>query len=334
MRVFLYEFITAGGLVREPLPESLAREGELMARALARDLAAVPGVEVWMSRDPRLAPAPEAVRTLHPASGEEPMDAYARMLAECDAAWPVAPETGGVLETLSRITLTQGKTLLGSRPDAVAVTASKRAAAEALAAAGIASPPVFRGTELLPAIAGAWVVKPDDGAGCADTRRAPDSKTAATWLALRRGEALIAQPWIDGDALSISALFSRGKASLLSINRQHLAVRDGRVALAGLAVNALRDKDGLFERVANAVARAFPGLWGYAGIDLVDTAAGPVVIEVNPRLTTSYCALREALGINVAARVLELLDEGTLPDAPTPGEGRPIEIALQSEHAH
>jgi tyramine---L-glutamate ligase len=334
VRVFLYEFITGGGLIREPLPESLAREGDLMARALARDLAAVPGVEVWMSRDPRLATTPEAVRTVHPASGEEPMAAYARMLAECDAAWPVAPETGGVLETLSRIALAQGKTLLGSRPDAVAITASKHATAEALASAGIASPQVFRDSDPLPAIAGAWVVKPDDGAGCTDTLRAPDSETAAAWLARRRGEPLVAQPWIDGDALSVSALFSRGQAGLLSINRQHLAVRDGRVALAGLTVNALRDQDGRFVRVANAVARAFPGLWGYAGIDLVDTAVGPVVIEINPRLTTSYCALREALGINVAARVLDLLDDGTLPDAPSPGEGRPVEIALEAEHAY
>lgn len=34
------------------------------------------------------------------------------------------------------------------------------------------------------------------------------------------------------------------------------------------------------------------------------TDAGPVVIEVNPRLTTSYCALAEALDVNPAGAIL------------------------------
>jgi predicted ATP-grasp superfamily ATP-dependent carboligase len=46
-------------------------------------------------------------------------------------------------------------------------------------------------------------------------------------------------------------------------------------------------------------------LWGYVGVDLVLADAGPIVLEINPRLTTSYCGLRDALGINPAALVLD-----------------------------
>ena len=201
MKIFAYEFITGGGLAGEPLPPGLAREGELMAGALARDLGDVPGVEVWMSRDPRLPPL-AGVRTLRPAADETPLAAYRRMIRDCDAAWPVAPETGGVLEALSRATLECGKALLGPRPAAVAIAASKRATAALLASRGIAAAPAFRDGEPLPDIPGRWVVKPDDGAGSTDTFLWPDRARAAEWLAAR-GPGFIAQPWIEGDALSL-----------------------------------------------------------------------------------------------------------------------------------
>ena len=49
-----------------------------------------------------------------------------------------------------------------------------------------------------------------------------------------------------------------------------------------------------------------PGLWGYAGVDLIVSDQGPVVLEVNPRLTTSYAGLSQALNMNVAEKILAL----------------------------
>jgi predicted ATP-grasp superfamily ATP-dependent carboligase len=330
MKIFAYEFITGGGLARAPLPRSLAREGELMARALVRDLGALPGVEVWVSRDPRLPPLAGA-RNLRPEAGEEPLRAYRRLVRSADAAWPVAPETGGMLEALSRATLEAGVALLGSRPEAVAVAASKRATGRCLAAWGIPAVPAFRHGDPLPDLPGPWVVKPDDGAGSTDTLLWPDRPRAAEWLAAR-GDGFIAQPWIEGEALSLSALFAGGEALLLTVNRQHLAVNSGRVYLESLTVHAQADTDGRFRRLAEDVARALPGLWGYAGIDLVDTPAGALVVEVNPRLTTSWCALREALALNPAALVLQLLETGRLPPLPA-AAAHPVEIPVEAEIA-
>jgi predicted ATP-grasp superfamily ATP-dependent carboligase len=47
-----------------------------------------------------------------------------------------------------------------------------------------------------------------------------------------------------------------------------------------------------------------PGLWGYCGVDFIETPEGPVVVEINPRLTMSYVGLRDATGINPAELVL------------------------------
>jgi predicted ATP-grasp superfamily ATP-dependent carboligase len=53
------------------------------------------------------------------------------------------------------------------------------------------------------------------------------------------------------------------------------------------------------------------------------------VLEVNPRLTTSYAGLRDALGINPARLVLDLLHEREQPFAPIP-RGRAIEVNVRN----
>ena len=58
------------------------------------------------------------------------------------------------------------------------------------------------------------------------------------------------------------------------------------------------------ERVASAIANAIPDLWGYVGVDFVDTDEGPVVLEINPRLTTSYLGYRALTQDNLAERIL------------------------------
>ena len=91
-------------------------------------------------------------------------------------------------------------------------------------------------------------------------------------------------------------------------------IHDGtRFSYRGGVVGAFEAARPEFERIANGVAKALPGLFGYAGIDVIVTEQGPVVLEVNPRLTTSYVGLGEALGCNVVALVLDLAAGKPLP---------------------
>ncbi|MGH8522453.1 MAG: ATP-grasp domain-containing protein, partial [Gammaproteobacteria bacterium] len=53
------------------------------------------------------------------------------------------------------------------------------------------------------------------------------------------------------------------------------------------------------------ILEAVPGLRGYIGIDLVITASGPIVMEINPRLTEAYVGLRQSLRFNPAAPVVD-----------------------------
>jgi predicted ATP-grasp superfamily ATP-dependent carboligase len=246
-------------------------------------------------------------------------------LSRCDAAWPIAPETGGILERLCQDVESAGIALLTCPSAAVRLAASKLATALRLSEFGLPVVPTFPLSTWKPAHDIAFVIKPDDGAGCEGARIIHDLSQSPLPAEL---QAWIAQPLIEGESLSLSALFAAGRARLLSVNRQRIQQSDGGFTLRGCEVNALADPKGDWQALAASVARALPELWGYAGIDLILTAGGPVILEINPRLTTSYAGLRQATGENPAALTLDLYQTGRLP-APRGQVGEAVEVLLE-----
>jgi tyramine---L-glutamate ligase len=329
VKVFVCEFITGGGMATQPLPPSLRSEGERMLRALADDLIELPGTEVTVGRDPRLPRLNHPICNLTPAPGEDFMGFFGRAASNADAVWPVAPESGGALERLGRAVLRRRKLLLNSDPCAVRVCASKRRTCAALKRTRVPAVPTYHAAARVPAMPGPWVVKPDDGAGCMDVHLVPDYRAARNALSVKEPGRFVVQPWIEGDALSLSLLCAGSHASLLACNRQHLKVLDGRIVLAGITVNVLIDATGTLARIGERIAQAIPGLWGYVGVDLVIGREGPLVVEINPRLTTSYCGLKRSLGINAAALVLDL-HRSARPAPIRPKHTRPTEIRLHA----
>jgi predicted ATP-grasp superfamily ATP-dependent carboligase len=312
LRVFVCEFVTGGGLAGRPLPPGLCREGDMMLRALVKDLAELPGLEVAVTRDRRL-PAPGLPCTVSWVdAGADPWALWHAAMAGADAVWPIAPETEGLLARLSDLVAASERILLGSRPEAVRLTTSKRRTAEHLAAQGVAVVPTFALAAALadglPAADAGWVVKPDDGAGAEDTLLFRSAAALQSWAkATPDIGRFVVQPYLPGRPTSLSLLCGDGRAALLSCNVQDVRLEDDRFRYCGGIVGGAEDSRAAYSPAATAVAAAIPGLWGYVGVDLVDTADGPVVLEVNPRLTTSYAGLRQALGGNPAAMVMELL---------------------------
>ena len=310
-RILVYEHITGGGMLDDPRMSALAPEGEVMVRALVDDLMAIPDVEVAVLRDFRLSPD-LPVRT-HIVRAGEFNTVIRQALQECDAVWPTAPETDGILLRITGRILECGRTLLGTRPDAIAIAASKRATATVLGRAGIAVVPVYSSENDVPADMREIVAKPDDGAGCQDTLLFANREDLRTRMRARTGSPVVFQPYIRGEARSLSVLCCDGRARLLACNRQRVELENGAFRFGGVSVNAVTDEGGCYAALAVDIARALPGLWGYCGVDFIETDAGPIVLEVNPRLTTSYAGLHRATGINPAQLVLELpgsLDAG------------------------
>lgn len=309
----------------------------MMLNALVDDLTRLASVEVLVSRDPRIGCAPRGVDCMSPKPGEDPFFAFARGVRQCDAVWPIAPETGGVLEELSRIVVDEGRLLLGSEPETVAIAASKSRTVAVLDEAGVDCVPTFTDPARVTPLPGPWVIKPDDGAGCADACVVASWQDARGWLDARAGEGFVAQPWCDGASLSLSIICQDGESLLLSCNQQHLRRQDSRIELEGITVNARGDGSGIYAGLAHRIAAVLPGLGGYVGVDLISTETGPVVLEINPRLTTSYCGLRDALGVNPAELVMAAARRLGSLAAPVSAQARAlraVKVDLVRRHVH
>ncbi|MDF1585561.1 ATP-grasp domain-containing protein [Marinimicrococcus flavescens] len=306
LRVAIIEWITGGGCLGEPLPPGLAAEGRLMADGLAGELVEG-GCGVMLCRDPRAGPVQHGVETFPVQGPRPPWRLWERALAGCDLFWPIAPETGGALEALARLGRRHGGAVVASDSASLRITASKRRTSHVLRQAGLPAVETVPAGAPWPASAAGWVVKPDDGAGALGVRRVRGR------CALPEEEAagLVVQPWLPGAPSSLSLLCAAGKARLLACNRQLVRERpDGSLAFEGVEVGGAEERRVVLEPLAMAIAAALPGLFGPVGVDLVDGPQGPVVLEINPRLTTAWVGLAAALGRPPGPLVLDLLRRG------------------------
>jgi predicted ATP-grasp superfamily ATP-dependent carboligase len=309
MRIFVFEYITGGGMLGAALPYSLAKEGDLMLRALVSDLLELEDVELIVTRDARLEKPdiPVEFRILH-ADDDFP-SIWQECIESADAVWPIAPENFRILEHISEAVIRQEKLLLNSSPEAVKTAASKIATSKLLEESGVVVVPTYRPEEGLPDRKGSWVLKPDDGVGCQGTsicRDRDDLYRQYDRLPIDRPH--VAQPFVYGDSASLNMLVHRGEVFLLSINRQRVAITDNGFVLLGCVVNGLVGQKVMFQRIGQDIVDAMPGLWGHIGVDMMDTGEGFQVLEVNPRLTTSYVGLKESTGVNLAGLTLGLLN--------------------------
>ncbi len=295
-RVWVVEYLSGGGDFHG---DALLRMGVSMRDAMVADLLRVEGCNVTAATCARASVLPHGAVGVQAHAGESPAEFVARESAAHDAVWVVAPETEGLLSSLQRSI--EPARWLGCDAASIALTSSKRATIERLAAHGVLTP---RALARDPSTR-RWVTKPDDGAGAADILLHADLSAARDQAA----PSVVIEPWIEGAAMSLSLLCRRSSFELLSVNRQQISIDgQGRVSFEGVAIDrqaATGSQGAEFERIAREVVRAIPGLRGFVGIDLVwHEGRGPVVIEVNPRVTCAYVGLSAALGRNLAAELL------------------------------
>ena len=309
MRHFIFEFITGGGLAGQPLPQSLRQEGAQMAKALVNDLLAAGHKAITLARDQRWTWQRAGIRQRVVSGPTGP--ALRAGLADCDCGWLIAPETDHQLASLTRLFEAPGRLYPGCPAVAVGLAGSKSRTLAALAGAGA---PVIQSAWLgdgkPPQSNSGWVIKPDAGAGGDGCRFIADQVGLA---ALRQDRDCIIQPWLQGESVSLSLLVYRSDFRILGCNRQYM--RD-RFRLQAIGVNECLPLLPDLAPIAARIVRALPGLRGYIGVDLLHTAGGLIVLEVNPRFTTAYAGLSRSLGVNVAAAILDTLLNEKLPDIP------------------
>lgn len=319
MKLFIYEHITSGALINEALPASLAHEGDVMLQSIVQDLLTSGHTSLTTLRDHRLPALNFAgLRCFVVNSYQDFCHRWQHALNDYDLFLIIAPETDGQLLTLHHQVRESGKIALGCSLTAIEICSDKLKTAASLQAANIATPETWRAGDWLKLseTIGRWLVKPRDGAGCLDTLRFETTAQTRHYLAqlpTQQRQKTIVQPFIEGDAISISLYVNdQDSFELLSINHQHINIDNQQLTLTGVTVNSVPETL-LSIKQANALCRkliqAIPGLQGFVGVDVILQSQQPVVIEINPRLTTAYAGLSAAKGSNMAEYIVSTMSQ-------------------------
>lgn len=292
-----------------------------MRDALLRDLKALEAYQLITMDDARLTPSDLTDESIA-VHQDQFKQVFLNTLQTVDYVWLIAPETSGILLDLSQLCyeaekVEQGPKFIGSGFDTMLIGTSKTLCYEALRGARIHTLPVHAGEDLLnetyfnsiqSSAKQAWVAKPEDGAGCEGIRFFDSLQELRSWLQKdNRYLNYLAQPYQPGIAASLSMLCRNGKAWLLSVNTQQVVIEDSQFKLKGVRVNAIKNDWQRFETIARKIAQMLPDALGYIGVDvIIDADQNKIfVLEINPRLTTSYVGLSKGMKINPAKLILD-----------------------------
>ena len=91
---------------------------------------------------------------------------------------------------------------------------------------------------------------------------------------------------------------------IISCNEQLLKFEDNQVYQIGLIMGGLESyRDQINE--LGKICKYFPNLFGYIGVDIVQSKDDWKVIEINPRFTSSYIGLERAYGKEIINKITE-----------------------------
>jgi predicted ATP-grasp superfamily ATP-dependent carboligase len=293
------------------LPNIVA-EGRAMLEALAADAAKDAALDVTVLADPeRPVALPRGVLEREVPAGREVESLVAAARAH-DWTVIVAPETDGILASRVAAARAAGARVLAPSAAFIDIAADKQATVNALAVAGV---PVPAGRTLAPGepvpvgFRMPAVRKDRASVGCDGVQIVRDSNVAPAAKSARL------EAFVAGTPVGVSCVCGPEEVIVLPPMRQRFTTGDaprytGSDLLAdpGLA----RRAEGLARRAVAAVDRAAGGhgASGWVGVDMIlgvrDDGRADRVLEVNPRLTTSFVALAARSGTSIVRTMLAL----------------------------
>ncbi|WP_309492562.1 ATP-grasp domain-containing protein [Candidatus Hecatella orcuttiae] len=331
MKVFVFEYAAGGGFAGEVIPSEILCDGYGMFKAFISDLKSL-GCQVAVTLDRRLKTARSLLRVDEAVFIQSPQElnfAVRKLSAAADAALVIAPETRNALGEAVETMEEGGCQSLNCPSGTVKKFQRKSAVYEVLRKAGVKVPKTVKAKvqdgckgleKAVEAVGFPAVVKPDQEAGCTGLSLIHRKEDVASALEKTVKEAhaslLLVQEYLKGASASVSLLCSGKDLKPLSLNKQWITLGRPSSAshyLGGFTPYAPPLKEAALKEAVKA-ARALAPLRGYVGVDLVLTPHGPVVVDINLRLTASYLGVRKILEENPAALLLGSAFHGRLPE--------------------
>jgi predicted ATP-grasp superfamily ATP-dependent carboligase len=331
LRLLVYEYVSGGGFADAPIPVGVLSEGFGMLRTLISDFKAA-GHYVTATLDSRLAKLnpPIGADCIVPVfSSREVQAAIRKVSASADAAYVIAPETEGILQSLVKSVEQMGVASLNCPASAIGKVVDKTVLYEFLKKLGVPTPETITFSvadgvaEVKRAILGRLrfplMFKPSNDVSCCGLSVVRNESQVAGAVGKIKRESsskrFLVQELIKGAAASVSLVSTGSEALPISLNRQDLTIGapDKTSSYRGGFVPFDHPLRHSAFAVAEKIVKSFRNLKGYVGVDLVLTEEEAVAIEVNPRLTTSYIGLRRVVNFNVAEAILNAVSKRKLP---------------------
>lgn len=320
MRIFISEYVCSGAWPGNVIvPTSLLAEGQAMLTALLQDVAQCEAWQCVTTWDGRLGPAStlrgmlgcDAVDIVEVAGPAEEAEVFARLCDQCDASYVIAPEVEDILADRCVTARSHKARCLNHSQELIALAADKWATYEWCRSHDVPTIPTQRigpKTRLSNTATGA-VIKPRKGAGCLAIDVRHGSSDDNSYRDFPLDGSFLLQPRMNGRALSVAAIMHDADSlDVLPIAEQRLRVDHTIEYLGGEVPAILTDsQQGEITESVRRWCRQLPASRGYLGFDLLLTDDPPQVllVEINPRLTTSYLGYRAMCRDNLAKRMFE-----------------------------
>ncbi len=330
MKIAVVEYLSGGGLSERTLSSSVLSEGYSMLHSVLRDFKEA-GYCTSTLLDSRLAkfqPPLKADRIYVTDSYREFKIKFKDLLKDSDASFLIAPESDCILIDLLRLSEEIGVASINCTIPSIVSVSNKLRLYKKLEDRGFIVPEtrcvkidegLEKAQEIVEEMDFPLVIKPIESIGCCGLSILYDVfhlPKAINKIMMEAGiRTYLIQKLVRGVHASVSLISNKGKAIPLTLNLQMIALN--RPRKISEYIGGLVPLDHTLKEVALYTAKRavelFRGLRGYVGVDIVLSKSGPVLIEINPRLTVSYLGLREVSNLNVAKMMVEASLENRLP---------------------
>lgn len=287
-----------------------------MLQALQGDLVAA-GMQVTATVDAALTPPDCGGQWCAIEDMPQLERTFAREVPRSEWTIVIAPEIDGQLAQWCERVRKLGGKLLACSPATIELCSDKQSTAERLQAHGVPVAPGMRLPGEMAEFSFPAVLKPVDGAGSCDVHWV-ESPTDVHRLIQHSEQMWRLERYLPGIAASVSLLCGPQQIVALPPARQVLqaersAISDAdRFRYCGGEIPLPTSLSRRATQLAAAAIDALDAPLGWLGVDLVlgpaEDGSQDAVVEINPRLTTSYVGLRAVCLDNLARALIDIAD--------------------------
>ncbi len=290
-KILIYEYFTGGGIINEELcSSSLLSEAKTIVNSVINEHCKSQEYKVHYFLDSRLE-LENPGKSIKVESSEQLYDV--KLLRTFDIVLPILPEQNMALYYYCKFLTEKNIKTLISSPDTIKVLSDKYEFSSFCLQHNIPSIPSYLSSQISAITSDTVIEKDRYGVGCSHVKKICKKSVI-------QRKKMIYQPFIEGDHYSLCVYYDKKSFKLLTLNEQDIIFDNNSIKLRSLKVNVKNSYYLQLHSILQKIHKFLPGLYAYVGLDIIITRDKILVVEINPRLTTSFTGIRSTLGINLS----------------------------------